>query len=166
MWIVNWGRPAHWRSELRSGDEDQSLLVFLCGHGSVIGDQCFGVMVWKSAFPPASRRSFSRSLGCVLCRAAGQRCCCFMPSGCFLYPLCSRHTLLQDETDVAAQFFVTLLSSRSQSCCYSLWFFQEQPSDKHTHVKSIIISLRRIGLSTRDSCASVFYDLGLLKFVQ
>lgn len=72
---------------------------------------CFGVMVKKAAFPPDGVQQ-PQSLGCVLYGAAGQPLGCFGPSGCFLYLLCSLHTLTLEEPDVAAQCFVAVLSSR------------------------------------------------------
>lgn len=73
----------------------------LCGHGSVIGG-CFPCgaqsVFWgrdvESSFSSCQLpAAFPQSLGCVLCLAAGQQLCCFRLSGCFLYPLCSCHTL-------------------------------------------------------------------------
>lgn len=110
-----------------------------CGHGSKIGGcfsrgvlVCFGVMVKKAAFPPDGVQQ-PQSLGCVLYGAAGQPLGCFGPSGCFLYLLCSLHTLTLEEPDVAAQCFVAVLSSRKQGVWYSLWLLYEQQPDTCTH---------------------------------
>lgn len=97
---------------------------------------CFGVTVWKAAFPPlAGPCSFSTAClwGCVLCWAAGQQWCCFRPPGCFLYPLCSCHTLIQEEPDTAAQRFVAALSSRKRGDCWSVMLFHQQQSETLTH---------------------------------
>lgn len=122
-----------------------------CGYGSTIGgrlphggsDCVSGSWCGKQLFLLLAPAAFPQSLGCVLCWAAGQRRCCFRPSGCFLYPLCSCHTLLQEEPDMAAQCFVVLLSSRKCSDCYSLWslFWQQQSyahahTQRHTHLNS------------------------------
>lgn len=82
MWLANWWRPAQWsrRIKVMRWGWRMVLLVFCVDTGQrseasfLTGLRlCFGVLVWKAAFPPAGPRSLSTVPGvCFVldCRSA------------------------------------------------------------------------------------------------